>query len=91
MKNQAKLSALLKSEELRDIEESIRQKANVRLHKGAKIKAYEKWRKDNAEKKSDTLEWFNLRYADKSEAGKVLSKMRFYLELIIKRYEGIWK
>jgi len=92
LKNQAEFSGLLKPEELKDIDESIRQKANVRLHKGAKIKAYEKWRKDNAEKiKSGTLEWFNFGLADKPEAREVLSKAEFYLELIIKRYENIWK
>jgi len=100
LKNQAEFSGLLKPEELKDIDKSIRKKANVRLHKGAKIGTYEKWLKDNAEKlrlikekkiKSGTLEWFNLGPADKSEAREVLSKTEFYLELIIKRYKGIWE
>ena len=52
----------------------------MRLHKGAKIKAYEKWQKSNVEKiKRGTLEQFNLGLADKLEAREVLIKTASYL------------
>ncbi len=100
LENQATLSNLLECEELQDINENIRLKAAVRLHRVARNKAYEKWRNENAEKmrllaekkiKVDVIDWFSWSHADKTEAKKVLSKTGYYLGLIIKRYESIWK
>jgi post-segregation antitoxin (ccd killing protein) len=100
LENVATLSGLLEYEELKDISENIRFKAAVRLHRVARAKAYEKWRRENAEEMRllsekkigvEEIEWFSWERADKVEAKRVLDKTGYYLGIIIKRYEGIWK
>lgn len=100
LKNQATLSGLLERSELDDISENIRLKAAVRLHRIARAEAYEKWRKENAEKMKllaekkisvEEIEWFSWPRADKAEAKEVLNKTGNYLGIIIKRYGSIWK
>lgn len=100
LKNVAVLSGLLDCNELEKINESIRLKAAVRLHRVAREKAYEKWKKENAEKmkllsenkiEANAIDWFNWEFPDKNEAKNVLVKTEHYLGLIIKRYVDIWK
>ncbi|MDA8054146.1 MAG: hypothetical protein M0Z77_00670 [Thermoplasmatales archaeon] len=98
--NQATLSGLLECDELDDINENIRKKTAVRLHRIAMYDAYAKWQRDNAEKmrlladkkiEVDQIEWFSWGQADGPEAKKVLGKTGTYLTRIIKKYGGIWK
>ena len=100
LKNVAISSSLLDCNELEKINENIRSKAAVRLHRMARNKAYEKWRKENAEKMkllsenkidANAIGWFNWEFPDKTEAKNVLVKTEYYLGLIIKRYVDIWK